>query len=87
MEEESRSSQPLFTGRQLTALIWPLLLEQFLTMTVGLADTYMVSGVSEAAMSSVSLVDQLNILIFQILSALAVGGAVVSSQYLVILFL
>ncbi len=51
-------------------------------MTVGLADTYMVSGVSEAAMSSVSLVDQLNILIFQILSALAVGGAVVSSQYL-----
>ena len=82
MEEESRSSQPLFTGRQLTALIWPLLLEQFLTMTVGLADTYMVSGVSEAAMSSVSLVDQLNILIFQILSALAVGGAVVSSQYL-----
>ncbi len=82
MEGQNGASGVLFTKKQLVTLIWPLLLEQFLTMTMGLADTYMVSGVSEAAMSSVSLVDQLNILIFQILSALAVGGAVVSSQYL-----
>lgn len=42
----------------------------------------MVAGVGEAAVSSVSLVDSLNILILQILSALATGGAVVCGQYL-----
>lgn len=71
----------LFTKQQLIQLIWPLLLEQFLSMTMGVADTYMVSSVGEAAVSSVSLVDTLNILVFQILSALAQGGAVVVSQY------
>ena len=56
--------------------------EQFLSVSMGMADTLMVSGVGEAAVSSVSLVDSLNILIIQILSALATGGAVISSQYL-----
>ncbi len=73
---------PMFTRRQLVTLIWPLLLEQFLSVSMGMADTLMVSGVGEAAVSSVSLVDSLNILILQILAALASGGAVVASQYL-----
>ncbi len=73
---------PLYTRQQLVRLIWPLLLEQFLVVTMGLADTFMVSSVSEAAVSSVSLVDTLNVLVFQILSALASGGAVVVSQYM-----
>ena len=49
---------------------------------MGLADTFMASSVSEAAVSSVSLVDTLNVLVFQVLSALASGGAVVVSQYM-----
>ena len=73
---------PMFTRRQLVTLIGPLLLEQFLSVSMGMADTLMVSGVGEAAVSSVSLVDSLNILILQILAALASGGAVVASQYL-----
>ena len=73
---------PMFTRRQLVTLIWPLLREQFLSVSMGMADTLMVSGVGEAAVSSVSLVDSLNILILQILAALASGGAVVASQYL-----
>ena len=73
---------PMFTRHQLVTLIWPLLLEQFLSVSMGMADTLMVSGVGEAAVSSVSLVDSLNILILQILAALASGGAVVASQYL-----
>ena len=73
---------PLFTRASLVALIWPLLLEQTLSVTMGMADTLMVAGVGEAAVSSVSLVDSLNILIIQILAALATGGAVVASQYL-----
>lgn len=73
---------PLFTKRALFTLIWPLLLEQTLSVTMGMADTLMVAGVGEAAVSSVSLVDTLNVLIIQILSALATGGAVIGSQYL-----
>lgn len=73
---------PLFSGNDLVQLIWPMLLEQILMVMMGMVDTFMVSGVSEAAVSSVSLVDSLNVLFIQILSALATGGAVVSSQYL-----
>ena len=80
--QETPPSPPMFTNAQLKALLLPLLLEQFLSVSMGLADTVMVSGVGEAAVSSVSLVDSLNVLIIQILSALATGGAVVASQYL-----
>ena len=33
----------MFTNRQLVALMWPLLLEQLLAITVGLADSLMVA--------------------------------------------
>ena len=79
---QENEKEVLYTRQQLAKLIWPLLLEQFLAVTMGLADTFMVSSVSEAAVSSVSLVDTLNVLVFQILSALASGGAVVVSQYM-----
>lgn len=82
MTSTAKSQGPLFTRRALFTLIWPLLLEQTLSVTMGMADTLMVAGVGEAAVSSVSLVDSLNILIIQILSALATGGAVIASQYL-----
>lgn len=80
--QRAPAAEPMFSRHALVALILPLLLEQFLSVTMGMADTLMVSGVGEAAVSSVSLVDSLNILIIQILSALATGGAVISSQYL-----
>lgn len=73
---------PLFTRKDLTRLIIPLVIEQFLAVTVGMADTIMISGVGEAAVSGISLVDSLNILLINIMSALATGGAVVSSHYL-----
>ncbi len=73
---------PLFTTGELLRLIGPLLVEQFLAMTVGMADTMMVSRCGEAAISGVSLVDMLNNLVINLLAALATGGAVVVSQYL-----
>lgn len=80
---KSKKPQPtLFTNRALTALILPLILEQALAITVGMADTMMISSVGEAAVSGVSLVDMLNMLIFSVLSALATGGCVVISQSL-----
>ena len=82
MAVTAKPQAPMFTRRALFTLIWPLLLEQTLSVTMGMADTLMVAGVGEAAVSSVSLVDSLNVLIIQILSALATGGAVIASQYL-----
>lgn len=80
--EETEEITPIFTNQDLVRLIFPLFLEQLLSISMGMADTLMVSRVGEAAVSSVSLVDSLNILITQILSALSAGGAVISSQYL-----
>ena len=79
---QTSQSSPLFSRQALTALILPMLLEQILSVTMGMADTLMVSGVGEAAVSSVSLVDSINVLIIQVLAALATGGAVIGSQYL-----
>ena len=73
---------PIFTTQELLALIVPLLIEQLLATTVGMADTMMVSRCGEAAISGVSLVDMINNLVINLLAALATGGAVVVSQYL-----
>lgn len=74
--------KPLFSGKDLRKLIVPLIFEQALAITVGMADTMMISSVGEAAVSGVSLVDMINMLMFNIMAALATGGAVVTSQYL-----
>ena len=72
----------LFTNKDLKKLIIPLIIEQLLTVTVGLADSIMISSVGEAAVSGVSLVDSIMILLINMFSALATGGAVVAGQYL-----
>ena len=76
------AKKPIFTRRQLIALLLPLVAEQTLSVTIGLADTLMVSSVGEAAVSGVSLVDTFNTLMIQTMTALATGGAVVTSQYI-----
>ena len=54
MAVTAKPQAPMFTRRALFTLIWPLLLEQTLSVTMGMADTLMVAGVGEAAVSSVS---------------------------------
>ena len=66
----------MFTRKQLYMLIIPLIIEQLLAITVGMADTVMVSNVGEAAVSGISLVDTINNLLITIFTALATGGAV-----------
>ncbi|MBE5884633.1 MAG: MATE family efflux transporter [Lachnospiraceae bacterium] len=72
----------LYSKKDLQKLIIPLVFEQLLSLLVGLADTLMISGVGEAAVSGVSLVDTLNILIINIFMAFGTGGAVVAGHYL-----
>ena len=74
--------QRLFSNQKLIKLIIPLVIEQGLTILVGMADGVMVSSVGEAAISGVSLVDMIAAVILVLFSALATGGAVVTSQFL-----
>jgi len=70
----------LFSNTDLKKLIRPLIIEQLLAVSVGMFDTMMISSVGDNAISGVSLVDMLNILIIHIFSALATGGAVICAH-------
>ena len=72
----------MFDNKELKNLIVPLFLEQLLTILVGLADTFVVSFVGEAAVSGVSLVNSFNTIFIFLFTALASGGAVIVSQYI-----
>ncbi|MFI3213746.1 MAG: MATE family efflux transporter, partial [Eubacteriales bacterium] len=67
----------MFTKEDLRRLIIPIVIEQVLLVAVGMADTIMISSVGEAAVSGISLVDNINVLLINIFAALATGGAVV----------
>jgi len=72
----------MFTKKDLMRLIIPLIIEQALAVTVGMVDSMMVTNVGEAAVSGVSIVDSINVLLISLFSALATGGAVVAAQYI-----
>ncbi len=72
----------LFSNTALRRLILPLMIEQILSISVGMVDTMMISQCGETAVSGVSLVDMVNHLLITVLSALATGGAVIVSQYI-----
>lgn len=72
----------MFSNKDLKNMIVPLFFEQLLVMLVGIVDTFVVSYVSEAAVSGVSLVNMFNTIFIYLFTALASGGAVVISQYL-----
>lgn len=80
MEEDQ--SRELFTKKQLKKLILPLVIEQFLAVAMGMTDTLMVAPVGEAAVSGVSIVDTINVLLIGLFGAMAAGGSVVTAQYI-----
>lgn len=72
----------MFTNKDLRKLIFPLFVEQFLLLFVGIADTFVVSFSSEADVSGVSLVTSFNTVLIFLFTALASGGAVIISHYI-----
>jgi len=76
------SDKPMFSNRDLVNFTIPLVLDALLVIAAGIVDTAMVSSAGEAAVSGVSLVDSLNLLFVTIFNALAIGGVVVTSQYI-----
>ena len=82
MQSALQNKEISFSDKQLLRLIWPLIVESFLALAVGLADSIMVANVGEAAVSGVSLVDSINVLIINAFTALGAGGAVVCGQFI-----
>ena len=70
----------MFSGKALRKLIIPLLIEQVLVIAVGMFDVMMISFAGEAAVSGVSLVDMIAVIMIDIFAALGTGGAVICSQ-------
>ena len=76
------AEKPLFSNKALKKLIFPLVIEQFLAISVGFCDTVMISGLGDEAISGVSLVDMIMTLMINVFAALATGGAVVAAQFI-----
>jgi len=74
--------QEKWNNRSLFSLLWPLIIEQILSVTIGAADTIMVSTVGEHAVSAVNIIDNINNLLIIAFTAMCTGGAVVASQYI-----
>jgi putative MATE family efflux protein len=72
----------MFTTRQLRQLIFPLVVEQILAVFMGMADTVMVASCGEEAVSGISIVDTVSVLLIGLFGAMAAGGSVVTAQYL-----
>ncbi|MCR5100788.1 MAG: MATE family efflux transporter [Butyrivibrio sp.] len=72
----------MFSNKQLLWLLIPIIAEQLLNSLMGMVDSMMVSNVSPEAISAVSLVDSINILVQQAFAALATGGVIVCSTYI-----
>ena len=80
IETELTKPKIQFDRKFLIKLVLPLVIEQILAVTVGMADMIMVSGAGETAVSGVSLVNTISNLLIYVFTALATGGAVVASQ-------
>lgn len=63
-------------------LTWPIFLEVFLFMLMGLADTFMLSALSDDAVSGVGAANQYIHIAILILEVVGNGAAIVVSQYL-----
>ena len=82
MSASAGKTPPLFSGKRLFHLLWPLVVEQLLTVLVGVIDVFMVACVGEAAVSGVALVDSVNYLFIQVIFAMTAGGTVVCAQFI-----
>lgn len=80
MKTSIDKSKLLFDNKYLFALIAPLVVEVLLSVTVGMVDTMMVAQAGEAAVSGVSVINNIQNLLVFLLSAFGTGGAVVASQ-------
>ena len=82
MDNTLNKKNLIFTNRALISLSVPIMVEGLFSIMAGLVDSAMVSSVGEAAVSAVSLIDSINLLLIGFFAALASGGTVVVSQHI-----
>ena len=70
----------IFSRRSFLNIVIPLIINQVLSVAIGMEDSIMVSSAGAAAISGVSLVDTLNVLLVYLFTSLSAGGSVVISQ-------
>lgn len=76
MKSETRSML-----RQFFPLLTAIALQQLLALTVNLVDNFMLGAYSETAMSGAALVNQIQFMLQQLISGIAVGVSVLGAQY------
>lgn len=69
-------------NQKLFKLFWPILVEQALTILVGMVSTILVSNVGDYAVAGVNLVDTINQMIIIFFNALAAGATVMVAQHI-----
>ena len=83
---ETKQKYNLFTGKALFLLIFPIVIESALSMSLGMIDglmaSYAKSGAGDDILTAITSVDQISSLIIQLFVAFGVGGAVITSQLL-----
>ena len=70
-----------FSDKDIIKLAYPILIDMLFALLVGMVDTLMVSYAGEAAVSGVSLVNQVNAMFIFVFGSVGQGGGVVISQY------
>lgn len=78
MTEGSRTIAKL----SLISLTWPIFVESALQMFLRISDTFMLSKVSDEAVAAVGVANQILIFVVLMFNVIAVGSAVVITQYL-----
>ena len=72
--------QMMFSRRQLAVILFPLLLQNLLSIAIGMVDSIMVSNKGEAAFAGVSLVNSLDTVLVTLFSSLTAGGSAILAQ-------
>lgn len=67
--------------RQIVAIILPILVDQAFVVGLNMINTALISSSGMAALSAVSMVDSVNLLLLNVFIALATGGTVITAQY------
>lgn len=82
MKDISNNIKTDFDLKTVLMIIMPMIIEQILNLSVGFADSVMVSELGEEAIAAVSLMDNIYLLMIYIFTALGTGGAIVTGQYI-----
>lgn len=75
-----QNEQRIFTRKEISKIVLPILLQNLLGIAIGMIDSMMVSNKGEAAFAGVSLVGSLDTVLITLFSALTAGGSVVLAQ-------